>query len=280
MTGYYDELTAHHGPEGAHVDGWRHRLEQWLRFEIVSRGLKLDSESRVVDLGCGTAQLLEYLQTCQLGHYVGVDLRSDVLETAKDQFHTSPARFVCANWNDPIVDEAGPYDFAVAIGTMVDGDISDGPSRKQQVEELISRLHQLGRRGWALVALDQKRLEMDPVRSMEPFLKGAAAWEVREIVDELGVEAVIDQSAVPTDLIVIHRRGEKPEAITCRVTGDEPHHAVLEDVGADGGVDRARRVWFWMTTGRLDKARQVWKSMPDSHLRKKLLGEQLRMREA
>lgn len=280
MSHYYDELTAQGGGNRALVDGWRHRLEQWLRFEVVRRGLSIGTEASVADVGCGTGRLLAYLGVARPGHYVGVDLREEVVDQARKEYRDANATFIASSWSDRAVDEAGPFDFAVAIGTMVDGVTSDASQRRRQLRELMSRLHELGASGWALVALNQTRLEADPVRSLEPYLKGARAEEVDEVLDELGVDAVVDRKAVPTDLVVIHRGGEASAAIGERIAGDDAHEAVLERARKYGDIDGARRVWFWMTTGRLQRARRALETMPDSHLRKKLLSEQLRLRGA
>ncbi len=280
MTDYYAELCAQSGGEPARMDGWRHRLEQWLRFEVVRRGLEISPTSKVLDLGCGTGRLFEYLKIAAPGVYVGVDRRSDVLARAREDFGDGASRFVEADWNAPAVDEQGPFDFAVAIGTMVDGEQSSSGERRRQLARLVTRLHETGGLGWALVALNQTRLEDDPVRSLEPFLKGSRAVEVKALLRKLGVDAMIDSQVIPTDLVVIHRRDEKPWQIADRVAGDEAQEAVLERAqNDDGDIDGAQRAWFWMVTGRLKRARQALDEVPDSNQRKRLLSEQLRLRE-
>lgn len=277
MTDYYGELAGSDDP--AVVDGWRHTLEQWLRFEVVCRGLAVDDEHRVVDLGCGTGQLFPFLGDKREGHYFGVDRLENSIERARASF--GDESFLCADLEDSRVDDAGPFDFAVAIGTLVDGgENSLETGRISQLRAIMGRLDELGRLGWALVVLDEERLAKDPIRRLEPSLKGATRREIAALLEDFDLDAVVDSRSLPTDLFVICRRDQNSAQIARRLKGDEAHRAVLDRATSDGdGIDDADRAWLWLVSERLERARKVIAEIPDSHRRKPLLVKRLRLME-
>ena len=53
-----------------------------------------------VDLGCGTAEILDRLPATI--SYLGVDSNPEYVEFARTKYNKRPdTRFVCADWNDP-----------------------------------------------------------------------------------------------------------------------------------------------------------------------------------
>lgn len=268
MSQYYDEL-AHH-TDAALKDGWRHELEQRLRFEVVLRALRIDGNCDVVDLGCGTGRLGAYLGE-RSGRYVGVDKIENSIILG--QRSLPDGEFIWADLNDEIVDEAGPFDFAVAIGTMVDGECLGDVDRRNSLAGLIERLDELAKRGWALVVLSQDRLEKDPIRSLEPALCGARRVEVESELRRLGRSAHIDEVAIPTDLFVLHLRDEEPDCLAERIAGDVAHEAVIEGAGSE--TDPADLAWFWLATGRLERAKKAIENIPGTNRRREILARRL-----
>ena len=274
MSDYYDELAGLN--DLAMVDGWRHQLEQWLRFEAVVRGLRIDDEASVVDLGCGTGRLFEYLGKDRAGKYVGVDRLESSIETAGA---TLPqGRFLNADFGDSSVDEAGPFDFAVAVGTLVDGSSWDRAGRMRALELLVNRLDELGQKGFALVILDQQRLEADPVRRLEESLQGASKAELDLCLGRRQVDALIDDGVLPSDLFVLVRRDEASAKIEERIAGELAHEAVVRRYrqGAEE-VDKADLAWLWLVAGRHERAREIVDELPTTNRRKTLLAQRLSM---
>ena len=271
---YYAELDEQLEP--ARIDGWRHRLEQCLRFEVVRRALNIGAESSVIDLGCGTGRLFEYLKKWGVGSYLGIDQRQSVIRRGRRDF--PDARFLHSDLYSSVVEEDGPVDFAVAIGTLVDGiPTASAVQRSDELRQLMARLDDLSTTGWALVVLNQDRLDENPVRSLEPCLTGASRRDIEVALDDLGFDAAIDERCLPTDIFVLKRRGAPTQSVLSRVAGDVPHQTVL-DIAAEGGdgFDAADEVWFWGVTGRTERARRALSALPDDHHRKRLLAARLR----
>lgn len=270
MSGYYAEIADH--DSAAIVDGWRHQIEQWLRFEVVQRGLELDGAATVIDLGCGTGGLLEYLHPHRIERYVGVDRLTNSINRGQRAF--PDAEFLEADIYDKSVDAAGPCDFAVAVGTLVDGSEGSTPTkRRRDLSNLIKRLDQLGDQGWALVVLNQAILEADPIRGLEPALRGAYLAEIETVLKEQGIRAVIDNQALPTDFFVLNRRDQNDDQIRGRISGDAPHNAVIARDEAE--FDAEDIAWMWLISGRLENAKAAIDDIADGNPRKPLLLERL-----
>ncbi len=252
MTGYYDELGRSDDP--ARVDGWRNRLEQWLRFEVLRRGLDIGEGASVVDLGCGTGRLCGYLGGGDSVQYVGVDLREDAIEWGRRDF--PDATFVIGGYGDGQVDGLGPYDFAVAVGALVGGDGASG--RLRRLETLVDRLDELGQQGWGLCVLDQDELREDVVRSLEPALQGATRGELDQVSRTRGLEVVIDADSWAGELFCMAVRGEQREVVARRLEGDVAHRRVLQRAEAQGGeIDDVQRGLFWLRAGRVERAKEI-----------------------
>lgn len=275
MSDYYAELAGQ--ADSARVDGWRHRLEQWLRFEVLRRALPIGDDASVVDLGSGTGQLLAYLGAERRGAYLGVDRLEHAIDRGGSSF--GEEHFLHADLYDERVDERGPFDWAIAVGTLVDGtEVRSAVQRLKRLNRLVGRLHTLGRRGWALVVLDQSVLDADPVRGLEPCLMGATVAELENVLGGRSIEAAIEQHLLPSDLFVLCRR-EGRDSPRCEEGGRESVvRTVIDRAQSEpGGVQAAELVSFWLHLGRLDQARRALKNVPDGHPKKRLLRKRLEM---
>lgn len=272
MSDYYSELALHR--ESAWRDGWRHRLEQWLRFEIILRGLQIEEGSRIVDLGCGTGQLYAYATNRFSVGYVGVDRFEPSIASAQRSLEGGD--FLCADLFDEEVDKRRPFDFAVAIGTMVDGEEgSPKEGRLERLTRLIARLNQLGKKGWALVVLNQEVLDADPVRSLEPCLAGATVEEIEYAVHSCEANAVISDQVLPTDLFVLSHDTIEEGEILSMLTGDAAHEEVLHRHRETGDSDSCDEAWLWLISGREERARRALHKILDGNPRKEILVERL-----
>jgi SAM-dependent methyltransferase len=89
---HYDELVSKFGSD-PRASQWRDQQTQIRRFEILCRNLAL-SECSVLDFGCGTGALFEYLKnSCRFtGQYTGVDISAKAIEVAKTSHPTADFR--------------------------------------------------------------------------------------------------------------------------------------------------------------------------------------------
>lgn len=275
MTDYYDDLGVGEVPP-ARLDGWDHRYEQWLRFEIAVRACGIESADAVVDLGCGTGRLSRYLGAGQSGGYVGVDRRTEVVEAAADEF--PDAEFVAGDFGDSAVDRCGPFDCAVAIGTMVDGRARDEAERRNRVGELVGRLDELADRTWVLVALNQKRLDADPIRGLESALQGTSCQEITDVLRRRGIDAVVDDQVLPTDVVVAVDRERSPAEVRHRIAGEDCYLAVLNLARRiEGEVDPVGAVRLWLRGGRIERATKALCNVPAGHRRRRLLKRRIEL---
>lgn len=274
MADYYAELA--NDPALARVDGWRHSLEQWLRFEVLRRGLAIDATSSVLDLGCGTGRLFYYLGTCRSGRYVGVDRLSQ--SVARGRGEADSPHLIHADIYDATVTELGSFDYALAVGALVDGQSHCSKARRQRLARLMARLHELSDRGWALVVLNQQWLEEQPLRRLDPELVGAFRHEIEAILSSMGVEAVIDDQALPSDLFVMFKDTESVPTVARRIEGDQVHEEVIaRHRQSEKPVDDAHIAWLWLIADRPERAAPVISELPASHRRKAILEQRLKL---
>ena len=248
MTDYYRELD--HSVWDHERDGWRSLLVQSLRFEVVIRGLEIGAEESVIDLGCGGGGLLRHLGQQRRGTYLGVDLRQRAIERSRS---LSRGTFRCLDiWSEE-VDEAGPFDIAVAIGTLVDGKSSvEKGGRLAELQRLISRLEKLGQRGWALVVLDQDRLEEDLLRSLEKSLMGARREEVESLCQGGQKARWFEDGIFPEEFVIFSDRSF--ESGQRRIWSQEEAFAAVLKRHEPTPCEEAR---FWLALQRPGQARRV-----------------------
>lgn len=79
---YYDNNYAKGLPEYG-ILGWESEEAQRLRFDMLLSHVELEGKS-LLDVGCGTGNLLEYLNDKSIGvSYTGVDILEEMVERAK-----------------------------------------------------------------------------------------------------------------------------------------------------------------------------------------------------
>jgi SAM-dependent methyltransferase len=81
---------------------------------FVENILKIKSGSRVLDIGCGTAPLLKYMQDVT---YVGFDVSSKYIEQAK-RTYSGNATFYHRALTHKVVADHEPFDFVMATGVV------------------------------------------------------------------------------------------------------------------------------------------------------------------
>jgi SAM-dependent methyltransferase len=88
-----------------------------LRAEFVSTYVRPGDlpRARILDVGCGTARLLEHLGDCD---YLGVDISERYLEAARRR-HPRGARFARIDVGDPdLLPGAGPFDLVIVSALL------------------------------------------------------------------------------------------------------------------------------------------------------------------
>jgi SAM-dependent methyltransferase len=85
------------------------------RTDFVQQVVRAAPGTRVLDIGCGTAELVEFLPAGVA--YVGVDVSPDYVAAAEARFG-SRGRFVCGVVDGSLVAAHGPFDVAIASGVL------------------------------------------------------------------------------------------------------------------------------------------------------------------
>lgn len=83
--------------------------ERYVRLAVRPR-----PGDRILDLGCGPGDILDYLPETD---YVGVDLSDKYIAAANKRFK-GRGRFICANVEDAVVDERHSFDIVMANGVL------------------------------------------------------------------------------------------------------------------------------------------------------------------
>ena len=192
---------------------WAYRLFRWLIGAqrmgpaFVGEYIRPAPGMRVLDLGCGPADVLEHLPDLR---YVGVDLSEDYIQTARAR-HGARGHFMCCDVADLPEEFAGPYDRILALGLL--HHLEDAEARR--LLETCSRLlakngmlvtldgcYRDGQGRWARFFLDRDRGRR--VRDREGYLKlaeglfGSVEAHLREDLLNLPYTHLILQCRVST----------------------------------------------------------------------------------
>lgn len=126
---YKNEFTIH-GDSHSSVR-YASKESQWKRYDILAQIGNLENKS-ILDYGCGTGHLLEYLNEKAIGikDYIGVDILPEFLQVAKKKFPS-------ATFLESLNDYNRPFDFGIVSGTFNDT-LSDNRNFWQQaISELF-----------------------------------------------------------------------------------------------------------------------------------------------
>ncbi len=237
MGGYYEELGRHPSPH--RWAGWRGPLDHALRFELALAGVWFPPAARgagapapaassrgpgggdrrdppdVLDLGCGSGELAEYLAaTGRPTRYRGVDVSGAAIALGRERHPGAILRVADLRAPGP------PAHLVVAVGAMVSGDAltADGVRRRALARVVAAAWRHAVWRA-TVVVLDQATLEAHPGWRAEPALGGARATELARLGRHLSARWEVRRSPVGTDLaLTIWRAEAPPEA---RPTDDE-----------------------------------------------------------
>jgi SAM-dependent methyltransferase len=259
MTDYYDELRL--GGHESQWAGWRHRLEQALRFEWVLDAVERTGATSLLDVGCGPGALYSYLEATGRSYdYLGIDVYEPAIGHARKV--RSRGRFEAWDVFDPRLDDTR-FDAVVAIGTLVSGvPVSTPAERVARVQSLWGRLSNLHRDVAVLVCLDQAFIQSRPLLQLEPALLGATQSELEAMVIARRGHCVMEQSPLVSDLTLLDFAD--PEIASSVVGRDRL--ATIERV-LDGpwglSAEASERAWLWAEAGHSQRARAVLEESVD-----------------
>ena len=94
------------------------QISLWQKegYKILIRDyLNPDPQSRILDIGCGTARILDYLPL-QID-YIGFDLSPSYIEAAKSRYGDR-GQFYCERVAQATIMEIAPFDYVLSIGVI------------------------------------------------------------------------------------------------------------------------------------------------------------------
>ncbi|QNP49872.1 class I SAM-dependent methyltransferase [Diaphorobacter aerolatus] len=88
------------------------------RKRVIEQHVKplCSGTTRILDIGCGTGEILEYLPRQAL--YFGFDRNSEYIESARKRFVNRNAEFICEDVNKNSIAGHAQFDIVLAIGIL------------------------------------------------------------------------------------------------------------------------------------------------------------------
>lgn len=84
------------------------------RRELVNKHIRPSEGMRLLDIGCGTARILDYLPPLT---YLGFDLSQEYIEEALTRYH-GRGTFRCAMVEEATLNDDPPFDVVLAVGVL------------------------------------------------------------------------------------------------------------------------------------------------------------------
>lgn len=202
-TEHYDRLLAAHGTGPLGV-GWNSELAQHARFQSLARVLNgAPARFSVIDYGCGTGALLEWLRG--RGHdcsYTGFDVSEAMVRVAAADHAGAPEAVFTST-----ADDLSPADFVVASGILnLRFDLSEEEWRDYAVG-VVADLRRLAVRGFAFNMLSS---HSDADR-MRPELHYAdPAWWLDHCLRQYSTRVAVLHDYDVWDFTVVVRLDPRP----------------------------------------------------------------------
>ena len=256
---YYQDLYA--SDDDARRAGWRHRLEQALRYEVALRllGEQRLADMRMLDVGCGPGGLLCYLQDTGRSprSYMGIDPLEEAIARAR-------ARLLDGHFRQCALEELGvvdDVDAAVAIGALIDGvGITSERMRRQRIAAFLEHLLATGCERGVLILLEQGALDARPSLAMESALFGLHHHETDAFTSSFAsrhanIVFTAHAGFLPTDLAITWRP-EGEEAMVSDELATACLNAVIEGPWSED-VEPSWRAWLCIEAGAHERAREI-----------------------
>ena len=159
--------------------GFRNKSSQDRRFEAMLELGDLDG-ARVLDVGCGFGDLLDFLRGRGIdAEYTGLDVCAPMIDRCREKYDACQGRFIC---DDVLAHEPGePYDYVIASGLFG----LDSPGARERVNPTLERMLDWAEVGLAANFLStrspapvENRIYVDPCKALEAAMKLTPAARV------------------------------------------------------------------------------------------------------
>lgn len=268
---YYAELYSSADPVVR--AGWRHRVEQALRFEAALDGAP--EGGSILDVGCGPGGLFQYLHDTgrASSRYRGIDRMRCAIDDAHARFPSAPPTTFAHLSIEAMAQTRHPFSSALAIGAAVDGI----PRRSQHlqhehVRQLVHHMLAHAVEHICLIVLNRSVIDAHPVLRMErPVLVALHPHELHDLVVGAlppGTEhyTMLSEDMLRTDVVMHLWRGPHAAARAARCADLQKtlHTRALDGPwGASPGT--YERAWLLAEAGQHEAARAALLSNPALH---------------
>lgn len=118
---HYESCLEKYGDTHKGVD-WPNRKDALLRYQVMLESIREKETVHLLDFGCGTGHLLEYMQEqedflSQI-HYNGLDISEKYIEVAKQKF--PDVDFYCLDVFEQGLTSVGTIDYAILNGVFTE----------------------------------------------------------------------------------------------------------------------------------------------------------------
>jgi SAM-dependent methyltransferase len=169
-TRWYEEKVRQYGFDHRGL-GFRNRSSQEKRFEALLELGDFDAR-RVLDVGCGFGDLLEFLMSRGIRPvYTGLDVCEPMIQRCRERFVGDPGRFICADVLDYRPTET--FDYVVASGIFG----LDAEGARERIRPTLERVFEWSRIGAAVNFLSANyphpvdgRIYVEPGKALEAGL--------------------------------------------------------------------------------------------------------------
>ncbi len=251
LRGYYDDVASR---EATTIDGWRSALIQRLRYEVVRRVGGLADGDSILDLGCGTGGLAEYLRGEWDGPYRGIDGRA-----------LSPAGAPSYRQDDDFQRWVGDLfkdrrlkgveaDLVCAIGAQIDGKERAPAARRRHMWRLLDRVDDLSAGRWVVILLDQGYQSSGQPLRLDPCLQGIDRAELEGWARCREVSVIADNRWIPGEWVVASGSGATRLNEQQLLTLYRQVLQRVEGLSTPTAVEKAR---YWMHLHRWELAAEA-----------------------
>lgn len=116
---------------------------QQLRRELADEFIRAQNGNRVLDIGCGTAEILDFLPPVE---YFGFDISQRYIKAARFRFGTR-GHFFCQALTSEVIDTLPKFDLVFTFGLLHHLDDTEATA-------LLRMIHSVLRRGGRVVSFD------------------------------------------------------------------------------------------------------------------------------
>lgn len=99
--------------------GWSTKESQYLRFEVLVRGLELEGKT-ILDVGCGLGDFIQFLENRGLKNfsYYGIDISESLIGSARKKYAQNSNYHFLVGDSIELIDQLPDFDLSIMSGAL------------------------------------------------------------------------------------------------------------------------------------------------------------------